>query len=55
MSYDVKCEDLARHFLPVGTSYRTIALLAQSIQDFVEDEVRDLIEAAERPSDTEIQ
>lgn len=41
MSYDGKCEELAIHFLPSDTSQQTVQLLAQRIQDFVEDEIRD--------------
>lgn len=46
MSYDPKCEELAWHFLPSDTSQRTIQKLAQRIQDFVEDELHDMITEA---------
>jgi hypothetical protein len=46
MSYDVHCEDLARNFLPSDTSERTVQHLAQRIQDFIEDELADMIREA---------
>ena len=39
MSYDAKCEELARHFLPSETSRELVEALAQRIQDHVEDEI----------------
>ena len=45
MSYDVKCEELARHFLPSDISEHRIKSLAQRIQDFVDDELADVREA----------
>jgi hypothetical protein len=39
MSYDPKCEELARHFLPSGASPKIIWAVAQRIQDAVEDEI----------------
>jgi hypothetical protein len=54
VSYDPKCEELAEHFVPPGTSRRTIQHLAQRIQDFVEDEIEDMIRQASSPlSDSE--
>jgi hypothetical protein len=44
MSYDPKCEELARHFLPDGTSDNTVQRVAQRIQDTVEDEIQDAID-----------
>jgi hypothetical protein len=43
MSYDLKCEELARHFLPSDTSEQTVMRLAQRIQDYVEDELHEII------------
>lgn len=37
MSYDSKCYELAEHFLPSQASDRLKSLLAQAIQDRVED------------------
>lgn len=37
MSYDEKCEELARHFLATGASKTLIAQLAQEIQTAAED------------------
>lgn len=42
MSYDPKCEELARYFLPSDISERLIESLAQRIQDFIEDELADM-------------
>jgi hypothetical protein len=42
VTYDVKCEELARHFLPIGTSEKRVQLLAQRIQDFIEDELESM-------------
>jgi|HubBroStandDraft_5_1064220.scaffolds.fasta_scaffold37730_3 hypothetical protein len=42
MSYDPKCEELARHFLPSDISERLITSVAQRIQDFIEDELADM-------------
>jgi hypothetical protein len=44
MSYDPKCEELARHFLPDGTSDNTVQRIAQRIQDMVEDEIKGAID-----------
>jgi hypothetical protein len=43
MSYDPKCEELAEHFMPEGTSRHTIQCIAQRLQDFLEDELHDMI------------
>jgi hypothetical protein len=43
MSYDPKCEELARHFLPGGAE-RLVEVMAQRIQDHVEEEIRILLE-----------
>lgn len=51
MSYDEKCEELARHFLPSGTSRKTIQHLAQRIQEFIEDEVHDMSREASSKAD----
>lgn len=48
MSYDPKCEELAKYFLPSGSSERAIQLLAQRIQDAVEDELQVMAEMAEQ-------
>lgn len=54
MSYDPKCEELAQHFLPSGTSRQTTQHLAQRIQEFIEDEIEDMIRCASSPlSDSE--
>ena len=37
MSYDPKCEELARHFLPLNSDLEIIQGLAQVIQDEIED------------------
>ena len=50
MSYDPKCEELAAHFLPSDTSRKTIEHLAQRIQEFVEDELHDMIAEASNPN-----
>jgi hypothetical protein len=42
MSYDPKCQELAEHFLPSGTSRLTVEHLAQVIQDAVEDEINSM-------------
>jgi hypothetical protein len=42
MSYDPKCEELARYFLPSDIAERLIESLAQRIQDFIEDELADM-------------
>ena len=44
MSYDPKCEELGRHFLPSDTSERLVQSLAQRIQDCVEDHIEGLIQ-----------
>ena len=36
MSYDPKCEELARHFLPREATPEQVANFAQAIQDSVE-------------------
>lgn len=43
MSYDPKCEDLARHFLPDGVREEIVQGFAQAIQNFVEDELENYI------------
>jgi hypothetical protein len=43
MSYDPKCEELARHFLPSGVNEGIVRALAQAIQNFIEDEIHDII------------
>jgi hypothetical protein len=53
MSYDPKCEDLARHFLPPTTTDRVAARLAQYVQDALESELN-RIEAENSDSDGEI-
>ncbi len=50
MSYDPKCEELAEHFVPAGTSRITIQHLAQRIQDFIEDEIHDMIAEVRNPN-----
>ena len=37
MAYDPKCFELAEYFLPTGATDRLKCLLAQAIQDAVED------------------
>lgn len=44
MSYDPKCEELARHFLPSDTSEKTVQYLAQGIQDYIEDAIQGMID-----------
>lgn len=41
--FDVKCYELARHFLPNGSESQ-LNRLAQDIQDAIEDSLRDLEE-----------
>lgn len=36
-TYDPKCEELARHFLPTGASEDLVSLLALEIQQAIED------------------
>jgi len=52
VSYDERCEELAEHFLPSGTSRRTIRKLAQRIQDAVEREIQLMIDEAGEPRKT---
>lgn len=49
MAYDEKCEELAEYFLPSSTSRQTIKYLAQRIQDYIEDELADMISEAKNP------
>ena len=39
----IKCEDLARYFLPAGTSAEIIRELAQAIQDATEERIQQLL------------
>lgn len=44
MSFDPKCYELARHFVPDGTSEKVVTRLAQHIQDSIEAEVNAMLE-----------
>lgn len=50
MSYDVKCEELAVAFLSDDDPYTTteIVLLAQTIQDAIEDWLSERVERREK-------
>jgi hypothetical protein len=41
MSYDERCEKLARYFLPSDASEERIKQFAQRIQDYAESELAD--------------
>jgi hypothetical protein len=43
MSYDPKCEELARHFLPSEVNEGIVRSLAQAIQNFIEDELHNIV------------
>jgi hypothetical protein len=48
VSYDIKCDELARHFLPSQTSEQLVARLAQVIQDRIEEWLEETVLQRER-------
>ena len=42
MSYDPKCDELARHFLEIDTPEKYVSGLAQSIQDCIESYIEEM-------------